>query len=55
MPSFPVGALHPAVAVADPIGARCGPHAPLGTVELHADWSRHLVATEPDRHDLLMS
>ncbi|MGE3288039.1 MAG: NAD(P)H nitroreductase [Pseudonocardia sp.] len=25
------------------------------TVELHADWTRHLTATDPDRRDLLMS
>lgn len=24
-------------------------------VELHADWTRHLVATDPDRRDLIMS
>jgi hypothetical protein len=26
-----------------------------GAVELHADWDRHLVATDPDRRDLLLS
>ncbi|MGE0296743.1 Acg family FMN-binding oxidoreductase [Pseudonocardia sp.] len=26
-----------------------------GTVELHADWTRHLTATDPDRRDLLVS
>jgi hypothetical protein len=26
-----------------------------GTVELHADWMRQLVATDPDRRDLLLS
>lgn len=26
-----------------------------GAVELHADWSRHLPATDPDRRDLLLS
>jgi nitroreductase len=25
------------------------------TVELHADWDRHLVATDPDRRDLILS
>lgn len=25
------------------------------TVELHADWNRHLVATDPDRRDLILS
>ena len=25
------------------------------TVELHADWNRHLVATDPDRRDLVLS
>ena len=25
------------------------------TVELHADWGRHLVATDPDRRDLVLS
>ena len=24
-------------------------------VELHADWNRHLVATDPDRRDLVLS
>lgn len=24
-------------------------------VELHADWRRHLVATDPDRRDLILS
>ena len=27
----------------------------LDTVELHADWNRHLVATDPDRRDLILS
>lgn len=26
-----------------------------GVVELHADWSRHLMATDPDRRDLVLS
>jgi nitroreductase len=26
-----------------------------GTVELHADWTRHLPATDPDRRDVLLS
>ena len=26
-----------------------------GTVELHADWQRHLVTTDPDRRDLVLS
>ena len=26
-----------------------------GSVELHADWTRHLAATDPDRRDLLLS
>lgn len=26
-----------------------------GAVELHADWNRHLVATDPDRRDLILS
>jgi nitroreductase len=26
-----------------------------GVVELHADWDRHLVATDPDRRDLVLS
>jgi nitroreductase len=26
-----------------------------GVVELHADWTRHLVATDPDRRDLILS
>ncbi|MBV9143708.1 MAG: NAD(P)H nitroreductase [Pseudonocardiales bacterium] len=26
-----------------------------GAVELHADWTRHLVATDPDRRDLVLS
>jgi hypothetical protein len=30
---------------------RIGP----GVVELHADWTRHLAATDPDRRDLLLS
>ncbi|HET9117803.1 MAG TPA: nitroreductase family protein [Pseudonocardiaceae bacterium] len=30
---------------------RIGP----GIVELHADWTRHLAATDPDRRDLLLS
>ena len=30
---------------------RIGP----GTVELHADWTRHLPATDPDRRDVLLS
>ena len=25
------------------------------TVQLHADWNRHLVATDPDRRDLVVS
>jgi nitroreductase len=25
------------------------------SVELHADWNRHLMATDPDRRDLLLS
>ena len=25
------------------------------TIELHADWNRHLVATDPDRRDLVLS
>ena len=24
-------------------------------VELHADWNRHLVATDPERRDLVLS
>ena len=27
----------------------------LDAVELHADWNRHLVATDPDRRDLILS
>ena len=30
---------------------RIGP----GVVELHADWTRHLAATDPDRRDVLLS
>jgi hypothetical protein len=30
---------------------RIGP----GAVELHADWTRHLTATDPDRRDVLLS
>ena len=25
------------------------------SVELHADWDRHLVATDPDRRDLVLA
>ena len=27
----------------------------IDAVELHADWNRHLVATDPDRRDLILS
>jgi nitroreductase len=27
----------------------------IDSVELHADWNRHLVATDPDRRDLILS
>ena len=26
-----------------------------GVIELHADWTRHLAATDPDRRDVLLS
>ena len=41
----------PSVHNTQPWRWRIGPH----SVDLHADWDRHLPATDPDRRDLVLS